>query len=59
MSNMHELFHTIGLCPDTLTHPNLISMLIASYQTIPFFNYKNIKQYVTQRIRSRVVTTNK
>ena len=46
MFNMHELFHIIGICPDTLTHPHLIGIFIVSYQNILSSNYRNIKQYI-------------
>ena len=55
---MHELLHIIGLCPDALSHPSVMDIAVASWQNIPYVNFKNIKLYVTKCIRSRKSTTN-
>jgi len=35
---MHEILHIIGLCPDTLTHPNFIDAVVVNYQHFIGFN---------------------
>lgn len=56
---MHELLHIIGLCPDSISHLDMIDFAVASWGNMPYINYKNIKYYVTERITSRKSTSNK
>ena len=46
---MHEFLHFIGICPDNITHINLIQLIASSYQNIPYINFKLILNYVTKR----------
>lgn len=36
---MQELLHIIGLCPDSISHVDVLDLIIANYQTtIEIFN---------------------
>ena len=56
---MHELIHIIGICPDNISHLDLIDLAVGNYQYIADIKIKTIKSYVTERIRGRVTTSNK
>lgn len=56
---MHELIHIIGICPDNISHLDLIDLAVGNYQYIVDIKIKTIKSYVTERIRSRTTTSNK
>lgn len=56
---MHEVLHIIGICPDNVSHLDLIDIAVGNYQYIADIKIKTIKSYVTERIRSRVTTSNK
>jgi len=56
---MHELIHIIGICPDNISHLDLIDLAVGNYQYIADIKIKTIKSYVTERIRSRTTTSNK
>lgn len=47
---MHELLHVMGLCPDSLSHANLASLIVANQQIISDIKIKTIKEYVTKCI---------
>jgi len=42
---MHELFHIIGLCPESLSHPNFLNILISNYQEIINLINKGYEKY--------------
>lgn len=46
---MHELFHIIGLCPDSFAHIDLLDFFVANYNNILDINFNQIKNYVTKR----------
>ena len=51
---MHEVFHIIGLCPDSFAHPDLLDVVVANYENLVYIKPKQIiKQYVTKRRWSR------
>ena len=50
---MHEVFHFIGLCPDSFSHTNLIEVVVTNYQTVIDLLNTNIKSYVIKRTTSR------
>ena len=56
---MHEFLHIIGLCPDNFTHFDLLDLVVVNYQNLFYININTIKYYVTKRISSRRVSTNK
>lgn len=56
---MHEVLHIIGICPDNMSHLDLIDLVVGNYQYIADIKIKTIKSYVTERIRSRTTTSNK
>ena len=56
---MHELIHIMGICPDNISHLDLIDLAVGNYQYIADIKIKTIKSYVTERIRSRITTSNK
>jgi hypothetical protein len=39
---MHEILHIIGLCHDSFTHPDLIDIFIANYESIISLKPKEI-----------------
>jgi hypothetical protein len=45
---MHELLHVIGLCPDSFSHINIASLVVANQQFISDIQIKTIKDYVTK-----------
>lgn len=47
---MHELLHIIGLCPDSFSHANLASLVVANQEIISDIKIKTIKEYVTECI---------
>jgi len=48
---MHEILHMIGLCPDNLTHPDLLDFFLL--QKEDFGNlYQNTKLYVRRSLTS-------
>ena len=54
---MHEVFHIIGLCPDSFAHPDLMDIVVANYENLTYIKPKQIiKQYVTKRRWSRFFT---
>ena len=56
---MHELIHIIGICPDNISHLDLIDLAVGNYQYIADIKIKTINSSVTERIRSRTTTSNK
>lgn len=56
---MHEVLHIIGICPDHISHLDLLDLAVGNYQHIADIKIKTIKSYVTERIRSRVSASNK
>ena len=42
--NMHEIIHAIGLCPDNLTHPDLLDFLMLQKDEVSSI-FMNIKYY--------------
>ena len=46
---MHEVLHIIGLCPDSFTHPDLLDVIVANYESIislkPKEIFKIIRKY--------------
>ena len=55
---MHELFHIVGLCPDSISHLDLLDLFVANYQNITDIKIKTIIQYVTKRRSSHRVINN-
>jgi hypothetical protein len=55
---MHELMHIIGICPDSISHLDLIDLAVGNYQNIQDIKIKTIIQYVTKRRSSHRVTNN-
>jgi hypothetical protein len=53
---MHEFIHIIGLCPDSLSHIDLLDILLAKYQINPYINFNEIIKYVTKRRSSHRVS---
>ena len=48
---MHEILHTIGLCPDNLTHPDILDFVIL--QRDEFTNlFLSLKTYVRRSFNS-------
>ena len=43
---MHELIHIIGICPDNISHLDLIDLAVGNYQYIADIKIKTIKSYV-------------
>ena len=39
---MHEILHIIGLCPDSCTHPDLLDVIVANYESIISLKPKEI-----------------
>ena len=39
---MSEILHVIGLCPDSISHLDILDLIIANYQTITDF-FKTFK----------------
>ena len=39
---MHEILHIIGLCPDNFTHPDLLDVIVANYESIISLKPKEI-----------------
>lgn len=46
---MHELIHIIGLCPDSLSHTDLLDLILAKYQISPYININNYLKHVIKR----------
>lgn len=55
---MHEILHIIGICPDSMSHLDLIDFTVANYQNITDIKIKTIIQYVTKRRSSHRVINN-
>ena len=43
---MHEVLHIIGLCPDSFAHIDLLDILVANFESLPYIKLKSIKSYV-------------
>lgn len=56
---MHEMLHIIGLCPDSLSHFNLLNLIVGNEQIFSYLNINTIKYYVIKFRSSRKVFTNK
>ena len=55
---MHEILHIIGLCPDTFAHTDLLDLVVANFESLPYIKLKSIKSYVIKRRSSSRVATN-
>jgi hypothetical protein len=55
---MHEVLHVIGLCPDSFAHIDLLDILVANFESLPYIKLKSIKSYVIKRRSSSRVATN-
>jgi hypothetical protein len=53
---IHEIFHIIGLCPDSFAHPDLLDILVANYENLVYIKPNQIKNYVTKRRQSSATT---
>ena len=56
---MHEVLHTIGLCPDSFAHFDLIDLIVANYENLTYIKPKSIKNYVIKRRQSNLITQHK
>lgn len=56
---MHEVFHIIGLCPDSFAHIDLLDIIVANFESFPYIKLKSIKSYVIKRRSGSRVATNK
>lgn len=50
---MHEIFHIIGLCPDSFSHTSLLEVVVTNYQTINDLINTNFKSYVAKFASNR------
>ena len=46
-SEMHEILHTVGLCPDALTHFDLLDLVVADPQFFTYLSFQT-NQHVTK-----------
>jgi hypothetical protein len=40
--NMLDMLHLIGLCPDSISHLDLLDFIAANYQNLSYVNFKSI-----------------
>ena len=40
--NMLDMLHFIGLCPDSISHLDLLDFIATNYQNLNYVNFKNI-----------------
>ena len=58
---MHEVLHIIGLCPDSMTHFDLLDLIVANNPIMGYvnvINFQNLKYNVIKRFSSRTAVTN-
>ncbi len=55
---MIEILHTIGLCPDHMSHPSIITALMADSPMLHSILHQ-IKRYASKLRPNRAVSTNK
>lgn len=53
---MHELLHIVGLCPDSVSHVDLIDLIVANYESLSYIKLKQIKNYVIKF--TRIINSN-
>jgi hypothetical protein len=56
---MHEVLHIIGLCPDNLSHPDILDFILMNYFPDAWYFQKNSLSLIKLKIRylwDRLVT---
>ena len=56
---MHEVLHLLGLCPDSMSHPDLLDFIFSNYLPDAWYLQKNSLSLIKLKIRNiwdRLVT---
>ena len=48
---MHEVLHLIGLCPDNLSHPDIMDFIFTNYFPDAWYFQKNFLSLIKLKVR--------
>lgn len=49
---MHEIFHIIGICPDNLSHPDMLDFIFTNYLPDAWYFQKNYLSLIKLKIKN-------